>query len=85
MKRTYYIISTTNAQVCGWDVWAVCESRQEANRKMDEIPDFKGTDIEADTLRKNARIVSKTEARKYGINERYWEFYSYPGAEYIDD
>lgn len=60
---TYVLISTTNAAVNGWT--AYCEgTKQECEHALSTIPDFQGTDIWADTLRKNAKIVSKTKAQR---------------------
>jgi hypothetical protein len=74
---TFYIISTTNAKN-GWDVYGTFNSRKEAEESIDKISDFKDMsqthrDIEAQTLLKNAMVVSKTAARKFGIDERYFE------------
>ena len=78
MKRTYYIISTTNAQIFGWTVFGTYNNRREAEKALPNIPDFEDEtelhcDIEAQTLYKNARIASKTEAKKYGIDDKYFE------------
>ena len=75
---TYYIISTTNPHVNGWDIYGTFNSRKEAEESIDKISDFKDMsqthrDIEAQTLLKNAMVVSKTAARKFGIDERYFE------------
>ena len=73
--RTYYIISTTNPQVEGWSIYRVCNSRKEAELEIDNIDEFKDkselhNDIYAQTLLKNSRVVSKTEAeRKYHCND----------------
>jgi hypothetical protein len=68
---TYVLLSTTNAAVNGWTVY--CEgTKQECEHALSTIPDFHGTDIWADTLRKNAVIVSKTTA----IREYHYDPYS---------
>lgn len=62
---TYVLLSTINAAVNGWT--AYCEgTKRECEKALENTPDFNGTDIWADTYRKNAVIVSKTTAkRKY--------------------
>lgn len=63
---TYALISTTNAAQNGWTVYCV-GTKAQCQATLDNEKDFNGTDIWADTLRKNARIVSKTTAkRQYG-------------------
>ena len=75
---TFYIISTTNAQVEGWNVFGTFSSRKEAEEGIEKVSDFiditpTHRDIWSQTLRKNAIVVSKTQAKKYGITERYFE------------
>ena len=62
-SRTYFVISTTNAQVEGWSIFG--QGTKEECRKI-QLNDtaFQGIDIYADTLNKNSRIVSRTEAKK---------------------
>lgn len=75
---TFYIISTINAQQNGWEVYGTASTREAAQNGLKNISDFKDNsdihrDIYAQTLAKNARIVSATWAkRRYGINENYW-------------
>ncbi len=62
---TYVLISTVNAAQNGWAVY--CEGTK-AQCQVCLDKEFNGTDIWADTLRKNARIVSKSTAkRQYGL------------------
>lgn len=67
---TYVLLSTSNAAY-GWT--AYCEgSKKECEKALETYPDFNGTDIWADTHRKNAVIVSKTTAiRKYNYDPEY--------------
>lgn len=67
-QRTYFVISTTNAQVLGWSVYGQGTKEECKNIQLNHN-EFQGTHIFADTLNKNSRIVSKTEAtRKYKID-----------------
>ena len=61
--RTYFVISTTNAQVEGWFIYG--QGTKEECKKI-QLTDsaFQGTDIYADTLNKNSRIVSNTAAKR---------------------
>jgi hypothetical protein len=61
--KTYFVISTTNAQVDGWLIFGQ-GSKEECKKIQLNNPAFQGTDIYSDTLNKNSRIVSKTEAKK---------------------
>ena len=66
MKTTYYLISTINAQIDGWKVFGegtktVCVTIQLTHK------DFQGTDIYADTLNKNSKIVPKGQLKRYGL------------------
>ena len=66
--RTYFVISTINSRVEGWSIFG--QGTKEECKKI-QLTDsaFQGTDIYADTLNKNSRIVSKTEAkRKFKLN-----------------
>ena len=66
--RTYFVISTINSRVEGWSIFG--QGTKEECKKI-ELTDsaFQGTDIYADTLNKNSRIVSKTESkRKFKLN-----------------
>ncbi len=68
MKHTYFLISTTNAAVNGWSVYGR-GSKREMEELRDSHPAFidktpQHRDIYAQTLAKNARVVSKTKARK---------------------
>lgn len=74
---TFYIISTINARN-GWDIYGIFTSRKEAEYGIENVSDFKDLsithrDIEAQTLLKNAVVVSKTKAKKFGIDEGYFE------------
>lgn len=60
---TYCLVSTINAAVNGWTVYAE-GTKAQCERALDTDPQFNGTDIYADTLRKNAKIVSKTKAQR---------------------
>lgn len=56
----------------GWEIYGTFNSRKEAEKAIDDIEEFKGTDIEADTLNKNSRVVSKTSAmRDYHIDPEF--------------
>jgi hypothetical protein len=68
MKTTYYLISTTNSQVEGWSIFG-----QGTKKEMEQLSltheSFQDktelhSDIYAQTLDKNARVVSKTTAKK---------------------
>lgn len=66
MKTTYYVISTTNSQVDGWRIFGE-GSKPECVRIQLTHKDFQGTDIYADTLNKNSKIVPKGQLKKYGL------------------
>ena len=66
MKTTYYVISTTNAQIDGWKIFGEGTKDECVNIQLAHN-DFKGTDIYADTLNKNSRIISKGQLKKYGL------------------
>ena len=59
---TYIALSTINAQASGWEVLA----RGSVKSMVEECAwaSIVGSDIYADTLRKNLTIVSLTKARK---------------------
>ncbi|MBQ3942797.1 MAG: hypothetical protein II669_00590 [Elusimicrobia bacterium] len=67
MKKApcYVLLSTINAAVNGWT--AYCKgTNEQCEATLSNNPIFRGTDIWADTYRKNAIIVSMTTAkRKY--------------------
>lgn len=63
IMATYCLVSTTNAAVNGWTVYAE-GTKAQCEKTLDTDPQFNGTDIWADTLRKNAKIVSKTKATR---------------------
>lgn len=66
---TYYLLSTINSRVNGWRAYHK-GSKKECEEAIDTLREMRGTDIYADTLRKNAVVVSKTTARlKYKYNE----------------
>lgn len=65
---TYYLISTTNAQVEGWSIFG-----QGAKKEMEQLSltneSFQDntelhTNIYAQTLDKNSKVVSKTTAKR---------------------
>ena len=58
----YIAISTTNAQANGWNVLARGADKAQVEQSADAS--IVGSDIYAETLRKNLRIVSKTTARR---------------------
>ena len=66
MKTTYYVISTTNSQVEGWRIFGE-GSKPECVTIQLTHADFQGTDIYADTLNKNSKIVPKGQLKKYGL------------------
>ena len=66
MKKTYYVISTTNAQIDGWKIFGEGTKDECVNIQLTH-KDFQGTDIYADTLSKNSRIISKGQLKKYGL------------------
>ena len=66
---TFYIISTINSRVEGWSIYGTYSSRKEAEKDIFNIDAFIDKselhrDIEAQTLLKNSRVVSKTEAKQ---------------------
>jgi len=61
--RTYFVISTINAQIEGWTIYGQ-GTKGECHQIRLNDPAFQGTDIYADTLNKNSRIVSRTEAKR---------------------
>ena len=66
-NKTYYVLSTTNARVEGWKIYDISGSKKDAENAISDI--FKGNDIHAETLLKNALVVSKTTAeKKYHVN-----------------
>ena len=69
MERMYYLISTTNSNVFGWNVYGISSSKDELEKIADEkFADNSElhNDIEAQTLYKNYRVVCKTDAiRKF--------------------
>ena len=66
MKTTYYVISTTNAKTDGWKVFGEGTKAECVNIQLN-YTDFQGTDIYADTLNKNSKIVPKGQLKKYGL------------------
>jgi hypothetical protein len=63
MKRIYYVISTLNAQINGWSIYGE-GTKKECRQIQLNNPAFQGIDIYADTLNKNSKIVSRTEAKR---------------------
>jgi len=63
-SRTYFVISTTNSIMEGWSIFGQ-GPKEECKRIQLNDPAFQGIDIYADTLNKNSRVVSRTEAKKY--------------------
>lgn len=59
---TYVAISTINAQLSGWDVLARGSDKSAVEQQAWD--GISGSDIYADTLRKNLTVVSLTKARK---------------------
>ena len=66
MKTMYYLISTTNAQIDGWKIFGEGTKDECVNIQLTH-KDFQGTDIYADTLNKNSKIVPKGQLKKYGL------------------
>lgn len=66
MKTTYYVISTTNANIDGWRIFGEGTRAECVNIQLNHT-DFQGTDIYADTLNKNSKIVPKGQLKKYGL------------------
>lgn len=66
MKTIYYVISTTNANIDGWRVFGEGTRAECVNIQLNHA-DFQGTDIYADTLNKNSKIVPKGQLKKYGL------------------
>lgn len=62
MATEYVAISTVNAQMSGWQVLARGSDRAMVEQQASD--GIAGTDIYAQTLRINLRIVSKTAARR---------------------
>lgn len=71
---TYIAITTTNPQH-GYN--EVCRGnnrdavRTEAEKIIGDIRTEYGTDIYAETKHRNLMVVSKTQAKKYGINDSF--------------
>ena len=63
MKTTYYLISTINAQIDSWRVFGEGTKNECVNIQLNHA-DFQGTDIYADTLNKNSKIVPKGQLKK---------------------
>jgi hypothetical protein len=72
MTHTFIAITTTNAGE-GWEVVAYGADKNAVQKKArDIIGDTArpvGTDIYAVTKHKNLRVVSKTEAKQYGVDK----------------
>ena len=66
MKTTYYVISTINAKIDGWKIFGNGTKAECRNIQLTHDY-FQGTDIYADTLNKNSRIVSERQLKKYGL------------------
>lgn len=67
MKRTYYALTTTNAQLSGWTILAVEPSRQEAETaglaELDRHnPSGPAGDIYSQTEHRNFVVLSRTAA-----------------------
>ena len=62
----YYLISTINSQIDGWRVFGEGTKDECKNIQLTH-KDFQGTDIYADTLNKNSRIISKGQLKKHGL------------------
>ena len=73
MKTTYYLISTTNSQVEGWSIFGTgtkkeMEALSLTHKSFQDLSETH-TDIYAQTLDKNSRVVSKNKAKQiYKIN-----------------
>ena len=71
---TYILISTTNSQVDGWTVYGTGSKREMSDLRLNHSA-FQDTtethrDIYAQTLQRNSRVVSKTDAKRlYHIHE----------------
>ena len=68
MKRNYFLISTVNSQVEGWHIFGQ-GSKNEMEKLILNHESFQDnsethSDIYAQTLCKNARVVSKTKAKR---------------------
>lgn len=66
--KTYYLISTTNAQVEGWYIFG-----QGSKKEMEQLSlthesfqdnTERHSDIYAQTLSKNSKVISKTTAKR---------------------
>ena len=62
----YYLISTINSQIDGWKIFGE-GTKDECVTIQLTHKEFKGTDIYADTLNKNSKIVPKGQLKKYGL------------------
>ena len=62
----YYLISTINAQIDGWKIFGEGTKLECKNIQLTH-KDFQGTDIYADTLNKNSKIIPKGQLKKYGL------------------
>jgi hypothetical protein len=66
---TYYSMSTDHAEMCGWTVLGVASAAATAELEAeDRLP--RGTDMRAQTWRKNLTTLSKSEAVRRGYVPR---------------
>ena len=73
-NTTYVALSTTNYQTSGMEVFAIADTRDAAEVEAEEriianngpLRQECGTNIYTDTLLKNLRVVSKSEAIRRG-------------------
>ena len=70
MNKQYYALTSQNPQLLGWRIVGIGTTAAEAEREaLATLPPLRADNIYAQTDRRNLRIVSKTDARRYGVGE----------------
>lgn len=89
-NRTYYAMSTENAQMCGWTVLGVADTKQHAEEEayrnlsafreggVAHTPSFRD-----ETWRKNLIVMSKSQAERRGfVRKGTWPVFDEEQAVY---
>jgi len=81
--RTYYALTTQNAQLLGWRIVAIGATIEQAAREaLAALPPLRVDDLYTQTDHRNLRVVSETVARRrYGVNEGTVEAYYQADAD----